>query len=416
MRIRRTTSVLAVGTLLLSAALTAGATGPAGAAPDGGSGRDCRNPHFRAVATPSDTPAEFAKGLPWMGVLRDLTGTAHAGDDVWFAWNSGLFTRHPYLLRHTDGKVQAAPQIPVLPRRLPMGAGPMSFSSPDDGWMLSPTIGMPTLNRWHDGRWTMVPAALSADPTDTRVGLGGLAAVSDTDAWTVGSYYLAKPGVIGNTVLTGVAIQRWDGTQWRNFANPMSEVPAAVLRAVSARAADDVWAVGAQRDADGILIPIAMHFDGTRWETVPTQRGNLHSSLFAVSAAAPDDVWAVGSQNLPDSDTLAAAMVEHWDGTRWSIVPGLPDFGNARLNRVAALGGGRAMAIAELAGGIFKIAYYDGSAWRALSTPGPRAPGLAYEYDGISAADGEVLVAGIVQHVPSFAVMPQVARLSCERR
>src|SRR2546426_12769654 len=42
--------------------------------------------------------------------------------------------------------------------------------------------------------------------------------------------------------------------------------------------------------------------------------------LFAVKAIAPDDVTAVG--HLLDSDNQRTlTMIQHWDGTQWSVVP-----------------------------------------------------------------------------------------------
>ncbi|HYS44322.1 MAG TPA: hypothetical protein VEM32_10130, partial [Geobacteraceae bacterium] len=40
----------------------------------------------------------------------------------------------------------------------------------------------------------------------------------------------------------------------------------------------------------------------------------------SVAALAPDDVWAVGSRQ--PSFAEFQPLIEHWDGTAWSVVPG----------------------------------------------------------------------------------------------
>src|SRR6185436_3558011 len=68
----------------------------------------------------------------------------------------------------------------------------------------------------------------------------------------------------------------------------------------------DVWAVGAAFDgvSDHSLIE---HWDGTQW-TVSPNPGD--AGLTAVAAISPTDVWAVGETPL----------ILHWDGVSWSVV------------------------------------------------------------------------------------------------
>lgn len=47
--------------------------------------------------------------------------------------------------------------------------------------------------------------------------------------------------------------------------------------------------------------------------------GSLGDHLYGVEAVAPDDVWAVGQQvgaTAPEQE-----LIEHWDGSAWSVVP-----------------------------------------------------------------------------------------------
>jgi len=65
---------------------------------------------------------------------------------------------------------------------------------------------------------------------------------------------------------------------------------------------------------------LAEHWDGTRWSVVPTANTAMrNNTLRAVSVLAPDDVWAVGQQD--DGSGNAMTLVEHWDGYRWRVDP-----------------------------------------------------------------------------------------------
>jgi len=65
------------------------------------------------------------------------------------------------------------------------------------------------------------------------------------------------------------------------------------------------------------------------------------SILASVSASGPGEAWAVGT--FANADALDAPLVEHWNGTAWSIVP-TPDItadGDAsQLTGVSADGAG----------------------------------------------------------------------------
>ena len=140
------------------------------------------------------------------------------------------------------------------------------------------------------------PPALSADSGHT---LNDVSMLSADDAWAVGSR------TAGSVTLTWV--RHWDGAAWKQVPSPSPGSQENLLRSVATISPTDVWAVGGQRDVgDSDERPLVEHWDGTSWSIVdqPADKGRAYS----VGASGPDDVWVVG--DLPIS--------EHWDGTTWT--------------------------------------------------------------------------------------------------
>jgi hypothetical protein len=80
--------------------------------------------------------------------------------------------------------------------------------------------------------------------------------------------------------------------------------------------------------------PLVEHWDGTRWKLIPTPDvGAGDGFLSGVAAVGPGDVWAVGWTAHGDS---LQPLVEHWDGRTWSVVPGPAGAEHAALMSVAA--------------------------------------------------------------------------------
>ena len=57
------------------------------------------------------------------------------------------------------------------------------------------------------------------------------------------------------------------------------------------------------------------HWDGTAWTVVPSPNPNPQGNncLVAVAGVSASDVWAVGHQ-------LLGPFTEHWNGKSWTIV------------------------------------------------------------------------------------------------
>lgn len=84
---------------------------------------------------------------------------------------------------------------------------------------------------------------------------------------------------------------------------------------MTARAPDDVWLVGGigQIPEKRALIE---HWNGQRWSVVSGPQ-LADSFLSGALALAPDDVWVAGNTGHNASTSV---LIEHWNGTNWSVV------------------------------------------------------------------------------------------------
>jgi hypothetical protein len=133
------------------------------------------------------------------------------------------------------------------------------------------------------------------------------------EAWAVG--VKLDPSYRDRTL-----IESWDGSDWDIQSNPQPGSERDLLWGASATSTSDVWAVGDKQGADGVFKALIEHFDGKNWSVVPSPNpGSTGDHLYGVAAVSPTNAWAVGQQlsaSGPDR-----ALIEHWNGTRWSVVP-----------------------------------------------------------------------------------------------
>ena len=204
--------------------------------------------------------------------------------------------------------------------------GAVAASSPRDVWAVGnfvPDTGdsnhdatLTLANHFDGTSWSAVPTPNAGPNFNTLFGV----AAAEGRAWAVGVR-------LDDAERDRALIESWDGARWTIVDSPQPGSERDMLFAASARSASDVWAVGDQEGADGRFETLVEHFDGGRWSVVPSaDPGSTGNHLYGVTAVAPDDVWAVGQQlgaSGPDQ-----ALIEHWDGHRWSVVPS-PRHGSA---------------------------------------------------------------------------------------
>lgn len=327
----------------------------------------------RAVVTPAASPSpvctraseQVATVDPDKAGSQLVGAVALSGSDVWAVGSTGSPDRpSSTLIEHWDGSLWVdveAPDTGTLENSL----AAVDATGPDDVWAVgsasSGAGAQPMILRWDGTSWNtaIAPNLLGGGA------LSGVVTVSPTDAWAVG--YEGDTGIGSERAL----ILHWDGTAWTVTATKAGGGKS-LLRSVDAAAPDDVWAVGYHHQR-----PAAMHFDGNQWRWTTL---DVRGDLFGVSAGAPDEAWAVGTAivrwngtawkpvgtvrrkgeldaaSMPSAAGLwavgrrpagdgVAALIQLFDGKRWSLVAGSAVAGSESLAAVSALPDGTAWAV-----------------------------------------------------------------------
>ena len=103
---------------------------------------------------------------------------------------------------------------------------------------------------------------------------------------------------------------------WNQVATPAGSNS---FYAVAAFARNDVWAVGSRYNGINDR-PLAEHFDGSRWTVVPVPASdNGAAYLRGVNGSSGTDVWAAGYQITQSG--AQQSLIEHYEGVAWSIIP-----------------------------------------------------------------------------------------------
>ncbi|HZD88153.1 MAG TPA: hypothetical protein VE088_09130, partial [Gaiellaceae bacterium] len=89
--------------------------------------------------------------------------------------------------------------------------------------------------------------------------------------------------------------------------------------------------------------PLVEHWDGTRWSVAPSPAATAsREELDGVVALSADDVWAAGAD---ESGPKTQPFVEHWDGSSWNVTPTAETQSDDSLAALAAGGSGNVWAV-----------------------------------------------------------------------
>lgn len=182
---------------------------------------------------------------------------------------------------------------------------------------------------------------------------------------------------------------RWDGSNWS-----ASYLPFSLRRSfqdLSVISRDEAWAISPYE---------VIRFDGQQWNAMGTFENH---TLSRVWARAPDDVFVF--TNGSEAGAIGRGPIQHWDGTRWETLPS-PELvergavcGDAEIERVQHLGS--------------SVAYLCDGSWKTIAFPGATATlelgeGNALMVD--SRARLYHLVHGQIREVPTVRGSPRITQ------
>ena len=220
------------------------------------------------------------------------------------------------------------------------------------------------------GVWTVI----SSPNKGTRDNqLLGVAPVSASDIWSVGNYN-AGPYTMSLRTLG----EHWNGSGWSIVSTPNAATGTGdydSLQGVATVSTSNVWAVGYSGNlnaaADQGLIE---HWNGSAWSIVSSPNPYTTQDLYGVAAVSASDIWAVG-EGL-NSSYRYTTLTEHWNGTAWSKVPSP---GYVALLGVTAVASNNVWAV-----GGSQVLHWNGTKWTIVSSPQP-PNGDGYQLEAVAA-------------------------------
>ncbi len=328
--------------------------------------------HAQATEAPSSSifkvvPTPNIRAFPFHSDLSAVS--ASSATDIWAVGQSGV---------HFDGKKWTAFALPLIAGDLTSGITGVADLAPNNVWAVG-DINVHEDNpnqviEHYDGSAWSVATGPTFQPTDQPY-LNGLTATSPTDLWATGSILT----LIGCCQEAFPLFEHYDGTSWTAIIDESNLD--SFMFGISAVASNDVWAVGYVGAVGGTFTE---HYDGSAWRVVASPSpGNGENALLGVTALAPNDVWAVGFfVTAANQDRPQKTLVEHWDGTRWKVVPSPNVGGNnsqtisnelrgviaVSANDVWAFGDTDAFGPEQITN---LVMHWDGTKWSIVPTPDP---------------------------------------------
>ena len=190
------------------------------------------------------------------------------------------------------------------------------------------------LEHWDGNAWSVVPGITMGGLTI----LTSIAATGPNDIMAIGNYYSPNSKVFA---------EHWNGSSWSNTA-PDTKFFVSSFAALTAASSNNMWAVGSEEPSKRSQVPqtLVEHWNGSRWSLVPSPNRDpsgsyaLTNTLNGVVAASPDDVWAVGLWTWFTGDGTPRSLFEHWNGKVWTAQAGPPSLesnSNAASNELLGI-------------------------------------------------------------------------------
>src|SRR5258708_983260 len=276
---------------------------------------------------PSGTLIEHWNGSTWSITPgpaiagSSLNGVAAlASNDVWAVganYNTTI-RRYQTLTEHWNGSswsVVSSPNPSNLSGQVSLNS--IVAISANDIWAAGDSqIGngnyQTLIEHWDGTQWSII-ASPNVGSSSFSNYLYGIAAVSSNNVYAVGMY-MTNPGYTRQTL-----IEHWNGTQWSVITSPNVGTIPSGLEGVSVVSANNIWAVGFYGPQSANQ-PLVEHWDGSQWNVVSSPNvGSGTNALLAIKAISATNILAVGYSTISSSSNVTQTLIEHWNGTQWSV-------------------------------------------------------------------------------------------------
>jgi len=269
-----------------------------------------------------------------------LAVSASSASDAWavgFTKTVSAAGRNP-LAVHWNGSNWTIVATPTLTGGSKSTLNGVVALSPTNAWAVGRgRNGAALAEHWNGTAWATVQVPTPAGAASSQ--LSGISALSPSDMWAAGSVAT----VAGTTVQTRTLVEHWNGRAW-SIVTSRNATNSNLLTGVAAVAANNVWAVGYTVTTDGTNQPdktLIEHWNGSAWSLVASPSPASNDTLSGVAARSASDVWAVGArQDRSGPIPIDRTLTEHWNGSAWSVVASPNVGGNDNLlNGVGATSG-----------------------------------------------------------------------------
>ena len=255
----------------------------------------------------------------------------------------------------------------------------VNSSSTNDAWAVGYSrvqryTFYPLAIHWNGSAWS-ISSPTSVLPTNTI--LYGVTDISSTDAYAFGN----------NSTLASGELAQWNGTSWSRVTYPLPTNTGydTTLNGVSADSANDVWVIGSYLDQVGSSLrweTFSDHWNGSTWTVVPMPLVTGSDTLFtyqisSADAISPTNVWVAGGSGdnaSPYGGTPSNTLIEHWNGSAWSVVTSPSPGTNANLTGVTSSSANNVWAVgydtpSGSSVGQTLTMNWNGTAWTTVASP-----------------------------------------------
>ena len=194
-----------------------------------------------------------------------------------------------------------------------------------------------------------------------------------------------QPGGEGQS---GPLIERRFGDDWRTVTSPAAR--AATLTGVSCLRSSTCFAVGSYVPNARDTRTLVERWNGRSWALADSPNPDTAAGARAnrlLSVSCPTLVcFAVGAVG----SGTARPLIERWDGSKWTVVPGPTVIGSSLLDAVSCSSPTKCFAVGQSSKGKSLTERWDGKAWAILAAP---AASGADDLTGVSCVSATACVA-----------------------